>query len=50
MSKGTKVRHVRVPDETWDAAISKAQAEGTELAKVIRGWLEEYVTPPPPQR
>ena len=47
MSKGTTVRKVRMPDETWDPAEAKAAAEGTDRATVIREALEAFLTAPP---
>ena len=44
MSKGTTLRAVRVPDELWDAARTRAQEEGRPLSEVIREALAEYVT------
>ena len=42
----TPVRHVRVPDELWDAADAKAKAEFRSIADVIRECLRNYVSPP----
>lgn len=44
MSKGTKVRTVRIDDALWDAAKTKADAEGTNLSEVIRDYLAGWVT------
>ncbi|MFJ4288028.1 ribbon-helix-helix protein, CopG family [Paenarthrobacter nicotinovorans] len=49
MSKGTKVRTVRIDDALWEAAQAKAQADGTNLSEVIReclqAWLNDDVDP-----
>lgn len=47
MSKGTTVRKVRIPDESWDPAADKAAAEGTDRATVLRVALDEFLTAPP---
>lgn len=41
----TPIRAVRVPDEVWDAAKAKAQAEGTNVSAVVLAALHEYVAP-----
>jgi antitoxin component of RelBE/YafQ-DinJ toxin-antitoxin module len=33
----TKMRHLRVDDELWSAAQSKAESDGYTLSDVIRG-------------
>lgn len=43
----TPVRNLRVPDEIWDAALAKAQAEGTTLTEVIKRYLTRYISTPP---
>lgn len=43
MSKGTTRRSIRVDDELWDAALSKADDRGETLSQVIRAALEAYV-------
>jgi hypothetical protein len=43
MSKGTTLRNVRIPDELWDAALAKAEAEGTNVSEVLRKYLERWV-------
>lgn len=40
---GTPLRNVRVPDDLWDAAMSKALERGESLSEVIRRALEKYV-------
>ncbi len=42
----TPLRNIRVPDDLWDAAKQKAQAEGTTLTEVIKRALTRYVTAP----
>jgi hypothetical protein len=42
-SKGTPMRHVRVPDELWDAARTVAAEHGHNLSEIIRQALTEYV-------
>ena len=39
----TPLRNVRVPDDLWDAAMSKALDRGENLSEVIRRALEKYV-------
>lgn len=39
----TPSRNVRVPDDLWDAAMSKALDRGESLSEVIRRALEKYV-------
>lgn len=39
----TPNRVIRVPDELWDAARGKARREGTDVSKLIRAFLTEYV-------
>lgn len=43
MSAGTTLRNVRIPDEVWDAAKAKAEAEGRSVSEVIRTYLERWV-------
>ena len=43
MSKGTRVRTVRIEQALWDAAKAKAEAEGMSLSEVIRDKLQDYV-------
>lgn len=37
------IRNVRIDDATWNAAIARAQADGTTLSALMRGWLSDYV-------
>lgn len=37
-----KLRAMKIDDETWDAAMAKAQADGIPLAKVVRHYLRGY--------
>jgi hypothetical protein len=43
VSAGTKKRPIRMPDELWEAAQAKAEAEGTNASEVIRRLLTEWV-------
>lgn len=43
MPDGTPLRNVRVPDDLWHAAMSKALDRGETLSEVIRRALEKYV-------
>ena len=43
MPDGTPLRNVRVPDDLWQAAMSKALERGETLSEVIRKALEKYV-------
>lgn len=43
MSKGTKIRTVRIDDALWDAAKAKAEGEGTNLSEVIRDYLTAWI-------
>jgi predicted DNA binding CopG/RHH family protein len=43
MSRGTTLRNVRVPDELWDAAKAKADAEGRNVSEVVRTLLEKWL-------
>lgn len=40
----TKVRHVRVPDDLWEAARTEAAAEGATVADWINADLKRRVT------
>lgn len=46
LSKGTTRRSIRIEDELWDAAKTKAEAEGTDLSNIIRGALRDYIEEP----
>jgi predicted HicB family RNase H-like nuclease len=50
MSKGTTLRNVRVPDELWDAALTRAQRDDTNLSEIIRQALTQYVDDDHPDR
>lgn len=43
MPEGTPLRNVRVADDLWQAAMSKALDRGESLSEVIRRALEKYV-------
>ncbi|MBD8056671.1 ribbon-helix-helix protein, CopG family [Rhodococcus ruber] len=38
----TPLRNVRVPDELWDAARERAEAEGRHVSDVVREALHRY--------
>lgn len=40
---GTKLRNVRVEDELWLPAKTKAESEGRTLSDVIREALRRYI-------
>lgn len=48
MARGTTIRPVRISDDLWVAAKTKAEAEGTNVSAVVREKLREYVTEQPP--
>lgn len=35
-------RNVRIDDESWNAALVRAEREGETLSSLIRGWLVDY--------
>lgn len=37
-----KNRVVKIDDETWDAAMAKAQADGIPLSVVVRHYMRSY--------
>jgi hypothetical protein len=39
----TPVRAVRVPDELWQTAVAKAEAEGTTVTAVLLDALRRFV-------
>lgn len=39
----TPMRHVRVPDDLWSAAIAAASARGETVSDAVRGFLADYV-------
>lgn len=43
MSKGTKIRTVRIEDELWDEAQRIAKERGDNLSLILRGRLREYI-------
>lgn len=43
----TPARAVRVPDDLWDAAKAKADAEATTVSAVIVAALKRFTTRPP---
>lgn len=42
----TPLRNVRVPDELWDAARQRAEAEGRHVSDVVREALRKYTKRP----
>jgi len=44
MSKGTKVRTVRIDDALWEAAQAKAAERDENLSEIIRAALADYVS------
>jgi predicted HicB family RNase H-like nuclease len=42
----TTPRAVRVPDDLWEAAIDKAQSDGTTVTAVVIKALERFVKRP----
>ena len=47
MSRGTTIRNVRVPDDLWDAALARAEEQGTSVSEVIRQCLEAWIAKKP---
>ena len=43
MPPGTTLRNVRVPDNLWDAALARAESEGTNVSEVVRELLQQWV-------
>lgn len=43
MSAGTKKRPIRMTDELWEAAQTKAETEGTNASEVVRRLLAEWI-------
>jgi predicted DNA-binding protein len=41
----TKIRGFRIPDETYEAAQKKAEAEGRSVSDVVRELLERWLSP-----
>lgn len=39
----TGMRHVRVPDELWTAALAASKARGETVSEAVRGFLADYV-------
>lgn len=39
----TPLRSVRIPDDVWQAAQSKAEREGTTVTAVVLAALQRYV-------
>lgn len=45
MPPGTTLRNVRIDDDLWDAALAKADAEGTTVSEWIREALTNWTQP-----
>lgn len=45
----TPLRNIRIDDDLWNAALAKAENEGSNLSEVIREWLETWVKKGDPQ-
>ena len=39
----TTPRAIRIPDDLWEAALAKAEANGDTVSDVVRRALERYV-------
>ena len=39
----TPQRAIRIPDELWEAALAKAEANGESVSDVVRRALERYI-------
>ena len=50
MSKGTKVRTLRVEDELWVPAQEKAKKNNENLSDIMREALRKYLEEPPEPR
>lgn len=44
-TKGTTRHAIRIPDELWQAALTKAQERGDKLSEIIRQALADYAGP-----
>lgn len=42
-TKGTTRHAIRIPDELWAAALTKAQERGDKLSEIIRAALVAYL-------
>ena len=36
-------RNIRVEDDIWEAAMTRATTEGVTLSELMRGWMTDYV-------
>ena len=50
MPSGTPLRNIRIPDDLWDAVLSKADAEGRNASEVVRELLSKWLMRPPRRR
>jgi predicted DNA-binding protein len=39
----TTPRAIRIPDDLWEAALAKAEANGETVSDIVRRALERYV-------
>lgn len=39
----TTPRAIRIPDDLWEAALAKAEANGDTVSDIVRRALERYV-------
>lgn len=40
--RGTRLRAIRVPDEVWQAALDRAQADGSSVSAEVVAFLRAY--------
>ena len=43
----TPIRNLRIDDDTWAAALARAQEESTSLSALMRVWLSDYAAGKP---
>lgn len=43
MSKGTRHRNIRIPDDLWQQALTLARSRGEHLSDIIRAALTDYI-------
>lgn len=43
MSRGTKLRHVRLDDAMWEAFGQIAESRGTNRAALLRAYIEQEI-------
>lgn len=42
MSKGTRIRTVRIPDDVWERAQQRAEREGRTLSQLMQRVIRRY--------